>query len=145
MSTLHAAYRYGDTRLFARLVCLLVGGDSAHVEMAEPLGDGLWRCTSSSWMDGGPRQKVMPLPPEKWRVYKTDVHLSHANEWLIANMASGYGWVKLLRFVFPWFRPSFGGPICTECWAQVLGIGDADSWNLRASEAVTAWRYKRFQ
>lgn len=145
MAALHIAYRYGDTRLFARLVCLLGGGDSAHVEVAEPLGGGLWRCVSSSWLDGGPRVKVMPLPAEKWRIYKTDIDGERAGDWLKAHYHQGYGWVKLLRFVFPWFRPSWGGPICTECWAAVLGVGLADSWHLRTSEAVTAWRYERTQ
>jgi hypothetical protein len=141
MDTLYVAYRYGDTRLFARLVCLIRGGDSAHCEMAEDLGNGMFWCTSSSWMDGGVRQKYMALPKDKWRLYKTDVPVAAADEWFLRNKQYGYGWWKLIRFLFPWFRPSMGGPICTEAVAEMLGLGHTDSWDLRTLEAAVAWRY----
>ena len=68
-----------------------------------------------------------------------------AREWLDMNRGTGYGWVKLLRFVFPWFRPSWGGPICTQCWAYCVGIGLTDSWHPRFAEAATAWQFERVQ
>ena len=142
---LHIAYRYGDTKLFARFVCLLRGGDSAHVEMCEPLAYGLWRCTSSSHMDGGPRTKDMPLPAGKWRLYRTNIHPSVAREWLANNKGKSYGWWKLIRFAIPLIRPSFGGPICTQACAQMTALGHADSWDLRTLEAAHAWRYERVQ
>ena len=145
MATLHIAFRYGDTRFFSRLVCLLRGGDSAHVEAAEPMDDGRWRCTSSSGLDGGVRQKDMPLPPEKWRIYKTDVSPEAASLWMASNKGEGYGWSKLVRFAAPFLRPSWGGPICTEAVAQIMSLGHSDSWDLRTLEAATAWRYERTQ
>ena len=142
---LHVAFRYGETKLFAQLVYFFRGGDSAHVEVAELLGDGIWRCTSSSYMDKGPRAKDMPLPASKWRLYKTDIDPVVAHEWLARNKGKGYAWWKLLRFVFPWIRPSFGGPPCSQCWAHCVAIGHSDSWDLRNAEAATAWRYERVQ
>jgi hypothetical protein len=140
-TVLHVAFRYGDTRLFARLVCLIRGGDSAHCEGAFPTGDGEgWLCVSSSWVDGGPRHKLMPLPPDKWRVYRTDLPPGEAVEWL-ERQKGGYGWWKLIRFALPFIRPSFGGPICTEAVAQMLGLGHSDSWDLRTLEAAIRWRY----
>lgn len=140
MTALHIAFRYNDRRLFARLVCLIRGGDSAHCEGAYPTDDG-WRCVSASWMDGGARGKTMALPGDKWRVYRTDLPPGVAEAWLARNGGQGYGWWKLIRFAFPWLRPSFGGPICTEACAEMLGLGHADSWDLRTLEAAVEWRY----
>lgn len=141
MTRLHIAFRYGDRKLFARLVCLLRGGDSAHCEAVVPLGDGQWWCVSSSWVDGGVRAKVMPLPRAKWRIYETGLPSGAASDWYVRNKGQGYGWWKLLRFALPWVRPSWGGPICTEACAQMLGLGHSDSWDLRTLEAAVQWRY----
>jgi hypothetical protein len=141
--TLIAAFRYNDPRLFARLVCLVTGGDTAHCEVAEDLGDGTYRCVSSSWLDGGARPKIMPLPAGKWRLYRTDVPARHAAAWMARNKGARYGWWKLLRFVVPFLRPSWGGPICSEACAEILGMPDSDSWNPRSFEAAVAWRYPR--
>lgn len=145
MSTLYVAYRYGDTRLFARLVRLFRGGDCAHVEAAVPLGDGLWRCTSSSWMDSGPRQKDMPLPAAKWRIYRTDVPAKRADEWLSWAWGAGYGWWRLLRFVVPCFRPGGGGPVCTSAVAEMVAMPRPEIWDLIGHEAAVSWRYPRVQ
>lgn len=147
MSTVYLASRYGDRRLFARLVCAVTGGDTAHCEAVTPLGDGQWRCISSSWMDGGPREKLMPLPPEKWRIYRTEAPWFNAQEWLAGQQARGhgYGWWKLLRFVLPMIRPSWGGPICSEACAEILRMPDSDSYTPRSIEAAVAWQHARIQ
>ena len=147
MTTLHVAFRYGDRRWFARLVVAVCGGDAAHCEVVTPLGGGQWRCISSSWMDGGPRAKHMALPAEKWRIYATSASWDSAEAWLDAQrtLANGYGWWKLLRFVLPFLRPSWGGPICTEACAEALDMPDSDAWNVRQLEAALAWQHNRFQ
>jgi hypothetical protein len=145
MTTLHIAFRYGDKRLFSRIVCLLRGGDSAHVEVAEPLGDGRWRCTSSSFMDGGARQKDMPLPAEKWRIYRTDIPPERATAWLAANDAEGYPWWVLLRFVLPFMRPGSAWKVCTGCAAEIAAIPRPEVWEVMTLEAAVAWRYERVQ
>lgn len=141
MRPLYVAFRYGDRRPFARLVCLLRGGDSAHCEAAERWSDGHWHCVSSSWVDGGVRGKSMQLPATKWRVYRTDLDAGLADRWLEEHDDEPYGWWKLLRFVLPFVRPSWGGPICTEAVARMLGLGHSDSWDLRTLEAAVEWRY----
>lgn len=141
MAQLHVAFRYGDRRLFARLVCLVRGGDSAHCEAAYATPEGDWACVSSSWVDGGARGKEMPLPAAKWRIYRTDLDAVRAQLWLARHAGEGYGWIKLLRFLLPFVRPSWGGPICTEAVAQMLGLGHADSHDLRTLEAAVRWRY----
>lgn len=158
MSNLLVAFRYGDTRLFARLVCLIRGGDSAHCEAAAPqdletrldpaASGALFYCVSSSWVDGGPRPVTMRLPPSKWRIYETDLSAERADEWLAEQRRLGYiryGWWKLIRFLFPFIRPSRGGPICTEAIAAMVDLGHTDSWDLRTLEAAIAWRYRRVQ
>ena len=143
--TLHIAYRYGDHRIFARLVCLLRGGDSAHVEVAVPLENGTWACVSSSWLDGGPRLVVMPLPAEKWRIYQTGLPVHKADDWLNLNRGKGYGWWRLLRFVLPFFRPGGGGPVCTSAVAEIIGLPRPEIWDLIGHEAAVSWRYERVQ
>jgi hypothetical protein len=153
MPTVHLASRYGDRRVFSRLVCAVIGGDTAHCEAVTPLGDGQWRCISSSWMDGGPRPKTMPLPREKWRIYRTEVPWSNAEEWLAAQDEKlkgtprwlRYGWWKLLRFVVPFLRPSWGGPICSEACAEICRMPDSDSYNPRSIEAAVAWQHTKIQ
>ena len=59
------AFRYGDRRWFARLVCALRGGDVAHCEVAyAQLAIG-HLCVSASWLDGGVRSKMIVLDPAK--------------------------------------------------------------------------------
>lgn len=142
---LHIAYRYDDQRTFARLVRLFRGGDCAHVEAAVPLNGDQWACVSSSWLDGGPRFKVMPLPPEKWRIYRTSISHLRADEWLAANHGKGYGWWRLIRFVLPFLRPGGGGPVCTSAVAEMIGMPKPETWDLIGHEAAVSWRYERTQ
>lgn len=141
MPTLRVAFRYGDSRLFARLVRFLRGGDSAHVEVsARKVGD-MHECISSSHMDGGVRLKIMPLPGQKWRVYKTDIPSARAYDWLAFNDHRGYGWVRLVRFLFPFLRPNVGGPICTTAVGQILGLADSECHDLRSQESAVRFRW----
>jgi hypothetical protein len=42
-------------------------------------------------------------------------------------------------------RPSWGGPICTQAVAEIIGLPDHDSWDVRQLEAAVAWRWPRVQ
>lgn len=89
------AFRYNDRRMFARLVCWLRGGDSAHCEVASVLTDtGLHHCVSSSWLDGGVRGKWMPLPADRWRVYEIEAATTadaDADLVAVASFTDGHG------------------------------------------------------
>jgi hypothetical protein len=145
MSRLLVAVRYNDPRLFGRLVRLARGGDGSHTEVAVPQGDGLYWCVSSAQTDGGVRPKTMPLPAGKWRLYQTDVPTERAHDYLRKRGHEGYGWWRLVRFLLPMLRPSWGGPICTQATAEIVGLPDHDSWDVRQLEAAIAWRWPRVQ
>lgn len=131
------AFRYGDTRLFSRLVCWWSGGDSAHCEVVTSRG----ACISASWLDGGVREKTMPLPPEKWRIYEIDAALDPAG-WLELNRGAGYDWLGLLSFVIARWRVSTTRWFCSEVAAHILGLPEPARYDLVTLESVCA-RYGR--
>jgi len=141
MTGLRVAFRYGDTRLFSRLVCFFRGGDSAHVEAAHRWVADMADCVSASFVDRGVRPKLIRLDPLKWRVYQTDVPAERAPQWLRANDHKGYGWLRLLRFVLPFVRPNVGGPICTTAVGEILGLIDAECHDLRSLESAVRLRW----
>ena len=136
------AFRYGDTRLFSRLVCWWRGGDSAHCEViAETLSDGRCRCISASWVDGGVRQKTMFLMPQRWRIYEVE-HLIDPDRWLDAHQGDRYDLVGLLSFVIARFRHSRWRWFCSEVAAHIMGLTAPHRYDLVLLESVCA-RYGR--
>lgn len=137
------AFRYGDRRLFARLVCLLRGGDSAHCEVAytKPDEAGQFFCVSSSWLDGGVRSKSMPLPPEKWRAYEIEAD-SGLLTWVTFHDGAGYDVLGLLGIVFPPVGHRRKRWFCSEAAADILGLREPHIYDLRTLESVCA-RYGR--
>ena len=142
---LQIAFRYGDSRLFARLVCALRGGDSAHCEMSVLRVDDRHHCISSSFLDGGVRFKVMQLSPGKWRIYELPVDASLAVEWLRAHEGEGYDWLGLLGFFVRRIKGSKTKRFCSEAAAEVLGLPDAWRYDLALLESVCAMFGKRLQ
>src|SRR5512139_1627222 len=136
------AFRYNDTRWFSRLVCWWRGGDSAHCEViAETLADDGHRCISASWVDGGVREKVMPLPSEKWRIYEVmrDIDPRH---WFALHDGDKYDLLGLLSFVVARFRHSRWRWFCSEVAAHIMGLPEPHRYDLVLLESVCA-RYGR--
>lgn len=138
------AFRYGDTRLFARLVCLLRGGDSAHCEVATPVEPGVYDCVSSSYLDGGVRGKRMMLGPEKWRLYRIDAVQDPA-AWLVQHAGAKYDVLGLLGIVFPPMGHRRRRWICTEAVADIVGLRDPHTYDLRTLESACARFGERLQ
>lgn len=134
------AFRYGDTRLFARLVCLWRGGDSAHCEVAilEPGSSDTYMCLSASWLDGGVRIKHMKLPTSKWRVYNIDVSQDNVYNWASAHVGKKYDWVGLLGFILPRIKGRKKSYFCSEVAAEVMGLNEPYKFDLRLLELVCA-------
>ncbi len=131
------AFRYGDTRLFSRLVCLLRGGDSAHCEVAtNELGGSYW-CVSSSFLDGGVRGKEMPLPPGKWRIYKIETKRDPV-QWCAEHSGAKYDVLGLLGVVLPPLGHARKRWFCSEVAAAILGLSEPHIFDLRTLEAVCA-------
>jgi hypothetical protein len=138
------AFRYDDKRLFSRLVCLLRGGDSAHCEVAWKW-DGLTHdCISASFLDGGVRQKVIPMPADKWRIYEIDA-ATLPGDWFRLNVGAGYDVLGLIGIVFPPANHAAQRWFCSEVAADILGLRDPQIFDLRNLEAVCARFGKRVQ
>jgi len=134
------AFRHSDTRLFSRLVTLLRGGDSAHVESAIPSPDGrLSLCVSSSFLDGGVRGKVIDLTdPHKWRVYLW----SHPHANLRDSLEKYKGWkydhLGLLGILWRPVGHALHRLFCSEFNAMHLQLKEPHLYDPRGLESVVA-------
>ena len=130
-------FRFDDTRLFARLVCLLRGGDSAHCETAHRWVGDVYDCVSSSWMDGGVREKVIEMPAGKWRVYEVPGNPEDVKQWLKEHAGEKYDWLGLLGFLVPFRIPGAKRRwFCAEASAENMWLRDPVRWDLFSLESV---------
>jgi len=138
------AFRYNDRRLFARLVCLLRGGDSAHCEGVYRSVNDMHGCVSSSFIDGGVREKIMPLPAEKWRMYEVPEAVD-PRAWLVQHTGKKYDLLGLLGILLPTLGHSRRRWFCSEAVADMLGLSEPHLFDLRSLESVCALNGKRIQ
>lgn len=133
---IRVAFRFGDARMFARLVCLLRGGDSAHCEVAFDWQGQSHQCVSASFLDGGVRTKQIEMPPEKWRIYEAPGDRNRAIAWAVTHDGERYDTLGLLGFVFRrikgWRRAWF----CSEVAADIMYLPEPYLYDLRALESV---------
>lgn len=130
-------FRYGDSRWFARLVCLLRDGDSAHCETAHRWAGDVYDCVSSSWMDGGVRGKIIEMPHQKWRVYEVPGSPDDVRRWLVDHAGEKYDWLGLFGFVLPFRIPGFLRRwFCAESSADHMWLPRPVIWDLVLLESV---------
>ncbi|MBP6675005.1 MAG: hypothetical protein KAY54_01695 [Burkholderiaceae bacterium] len=130
-------FRYGDPQLFARLVCLLRGGDSAHCETAHRWVGDVYDCVSSSWMDGGVRGKLITMHHAKWRVYEVPGSPDDVRRWLKEHEGEKYDWLGILGFLVPWRWPAPNRRwFCSEASADHMWLRHAWRWDLFDLESV---------
>lgn len=140
------AFRYGDTRFFSRAVTWLRGGDSAHCELAHKWRGDFHTCTSASFMDGGVRQKQMPLPADKWRIYELNgISDKEVDEWFVTNHNKKYDVIGLLGFVWRQIEGSSRRLFCSEAVADIIGLPEPHLYDLRTLESVCARFGRRIQ
>ena len=135
---IRVAFRYGDTRFFARAVCLLQGGDSAHCEVVARSVADVHECISASFLDKGVRMKPMPLPPDKWRVYELPGDPATARAWLALHDGQPYDLLGLAGFVVRRVRGRSKAWFCSEAAADMLGLRDPHRYDLALLESVCA-------
>lgn len=135
---IRVAFRYGDKRIFARGVCLLQGGDSAHCEVAVAWNQNWHECISSSFLDKGVRRKNIELVPSKWRVYEMDVSVAVAEKWYAQNKGAGYDLLGLAGFVIRRIKGWMKKKFCSECGAEIIGLPDPWRYDLALLESVCA-------
>ena len=132
------AFRHSNTRIFARTVTTLRGGDSAHVEAAVPLnvdGRAMHLCVSASFVDGGVRGKVIDIGnPDKWRVYRwTGRHLDPL-VWLREHDKAQYDLRGLIGILAPPVGHDRTKRFCSEAVAEMLLLPDPHTYDLVALE-----------
>ena len=132
------AFRHSDSRPFARLVTVLRGGDSAHVEAAVPLeveGRAMHLCVSASFLDNGVRGKVIDIGnPDKWRVYRWSGPNLDPLAWLRENDHKGYDLLGLAGILAPRIGHDRNKLFCSEAVAQILQLPDPHTYDLVALE-----------
>lgn len=141
---IRVCFRYGDRRLFARLVTLVQGSDTAHCEAARAWTGDVHECVSSSWLDGGVRGKTIEMPAGKWRIYEVDAAIDPL-VYLSQHDGDGYDWLGLLGFVIRRIRGFGGRRFCSEAVAEILGLRDPWRFDPATLEAVVAGIGRRVQ
>lgn len=139
------AFRHSDSRLFARAVTLVRGGDSAHVESAVDTGP-MSLCVSASFIDGGVRGKMIDLRnPSKWRVYRwVDEHVDLL-KWLERHAHDGYDLRGLLGIVAQRVGHDLGRRFCSESVAEHINLPWPETYDLVRLERHVALRAQRVQ
>lgn len=142
------AFRHSDRRLFARLVCLVRGGDTAHCETAMGAHDmpAAW-CVSASWLDGGVRGKTIDLSDAaKWRVYRLndDAHVD-LRRWLLLHDNWGYDLLGLLGILWRPIGHSRRRMFCSEACADLLQLPEPELYDPRTLESVVRRLGQRVQ
>lgn len=130
-------FRYDDTRWFARVVCALRGGDSAHCETAHRWVGDVYDCVGSSWLDDGVRGKLITMSHTKWRVYEVPGNPDDVRQWLKEHQGQGYDWLGLFGFVLPFRIPGFARRwFCAEASADHMWLPRPVIWDLVLLESV---------
>lgn len=136
MSKVRVCFRYGDYRIASRLICFVRGGDAAHCEAAYHWDGVNHDCVSSSFADRGVRPKMIPMPASKWRIYEVPGDPRRILQWLAKNDHRGYGYLRLLRFLFAPARWRVGGPLCGQAVPEAIGWPDPWLYDPRTLEAA---------
>lgn len=130
--------------MFARLVRVLRGGDSAHCEIAGSWSGLVHWCVSASIQDGGVRAKEIQIVPEKWRVYEIEAALDPLAYWR-ENAGRRYDFLGLVGILWPRLGHSRSRRFCTEVAGEILGFPNPHLFDLRTLESVCATYGARVQ
>jgi len=125
-----AKKRFSLARLGDWLTRRVTRGPYSHCEIAVAIGDGLYRCYSSSFRDGGVRIKTMPLPGNKWDLISLDIACAQVMTFHDRHIGKPYDWRGVLGFVF-YNRDSRNKWFCSEYCAAALGFSEA--WRISPS------------
>ena len=129
------AFYKGKKRLFNRLTAWWLRGLYSHCELV--LGyeaDGRAICVSSSFLDGGVRQKVMHLTPDHWDLVEVGGDVDAARAWFASHQGDGYDVLGVLGFIARVLGEERSKWSCAEAVAAMLGI--PQSWRF---EPCSLW------
>ena len=120
-------YRICDsiTKFFTR-------GQFSHCEIALHLGDGYYKCYSSSYRDGGVRTKTMQLDPTKWQLIPIHVSDTQIKRYFGVTRDSGYDLLGALGVVAG-FREHKSKYFCSE-WCYNAIFDSQDGWRFSPAQ-----------
>ena len=101
-------------------------GIYSHCELALLQEYGQYLCYSSSIRDGGVRQKLMPLPAEKWDLIPLNLsneQIHQVDAFFIRNRGKKYDWLGAIGVVLK-FNQDKNKYFCSEFCAEALGLSE---------------------
>ena len=129
MTSVAIAFYKGKDRIFNKLVSWWTRGPYSHTEFVTAGGLGqLSHCWSSSFTDGGIREKCIELDPKHWDIIKLDLSPEDVYEitkWFLQHRSAKYDVVGLIGFVFRRVADNKSRFFCSESIATAMGIKDA--------------------
>ncbi len=118
---MQVAFYKGKKRLFNRLVAWWTQGPYSHCELVI---DGV--CWSSSFMDGGVRNKVIAFDADNWDLVPlAPSDAADALAWFAARNGQRYDVLGIIGFIWRALEQDQRKWFCSEAIAAALGIPDA--------------------
>ena len=119
------AFYKKTNNFFNKIISVWDNGPYSHCEiLIENVHDDVYKCYSSSAMDGGVREKIMPIRTDSWDIFEYDSDPSIAIQWFAHNKGKKYDYLGLLGFLI---RPIPGDKsrlFCSAACAAMIGIKD---------------------
>lgn len=115
----------GRRRWVSRFLNWWMGCRYSHVEAVLGANGTKFVCASSSFLDGGVRQKTIDLSTRNWTLYEIEAK-QHPHWWFTQHRGEGYDFIGLLGFVIRPIKGYLRAWWCSEACAASIGI--EDSW-----------------
>ncbi|SMB82389.1 hypothetical protein SAMN05660772_02091 [Pasteurella testudinis DSM 23072] len=106
----------------------LTRGEYSHCEIAYLSYDGNYCCRSASIRDGGVRQKIMPLPPDKWDLIPVELDEDRLIWFFYRTQGKRYDWFGAVGIVLP-FRHAKSKYFCSEWCAEMLELEKPEQYS----------------
>jgi hypothetical protein len=123
-----------QAKLFDRAVCwwTFTAGRFSHCELVVSGPDNEAVCLSSSYRDGGVRQKVIDLTSGRWELVDIIGDKAVALNWFLKNDGKHYDVPGLFGFVLPFRMNMRHWWFCSEACAEALGL--KRSWEIHPNK-----------
>jgi hypothetical protein len=117
-----------QAKLFDQAVCwwTFSAGRFSHVELVVNGPDNAATCLSSSYRDGGVREKIIDLTSGRWVLVDINADKAVALNWFMKHEGKRYDVPGLFGFVFPFRMHIRHWWFCSESCAEALGL--SRSW-----------------
>lgn len=118
----------------------LTKGQYSHCELVVERDDGQFCCYSSSIRDGGVRQKIMPLPEEKWDLIPLDWNEEKAYKMALffyQNKGKKYDWLGAVGVVLKCSQDK-RKYFCSEFCAEAIGL--AEPWRFSPNDLAAIFK-----